>query len=83
LLLDLLIIYLFYIPLIFTDVELIIYTVSTVDTQAHTAVLYFNITVSTIDTQAHTAVLYFNITVSTVDTISTHKLCPNVASYVN
>ena len=42
-------IHLFYIPLIFTDVELVIYIVSIVGKQVYTVVSYCNITVSIAD----------------------------------
>jgi len=42
-------IHLFYIPLIFTDVELVICIVSIVDKQVYTVVLYCNITVNIAD----------------------------------
>jgi hypothetical protein len=45
----LLFIYLFYIPLIFTDVELVVYIVSIVDKQVYIVVPYFSITVSIVD----------------------------------
>jgi hypothetical protein len=41
--------HLFYIPLIFTYVELVIYTVSIVDKQVYIVVPYCNITVSIVD----------------------------------
>jgi hypothetical protein len=42
-------IYLFYIPLIFTDVKLVIYIVSIVDKQVYIVVPYCNITDSIVD----------------------------------
>jgi hypothetical protein len=56
---------LFYIPLIFTDVELVIFVVSIVDKQVYIVVPYCNITVSIVDKIS----------------IRVRKLCLNVVSW--